>query len=236
MIIYDEMRDPTKLKLWWDKMSEDVKNSYPIDDFSIVDNKFKMQTAVDIGCNIGCFSDMAASAFEKVVAFEPGYYTSVVARTRVNQKNNRNNVHIHNLAVSKDTGNILKLKCDIHDNSLNSGNSSVVYESSIQDYELVTTVSLKKVFQLCEVDFIDYLKIDCEGSEYDILLGNNLSNIGIICGEIHASPYKEFSLARKELLDYIAKDFNISARKHNFFAVNKMFNINPAEYFSGEKI
>lgn len=236
MIVYDEMKDATKLKLWWEKMSKDVRNSYPILDFSKIDNKFKMQTAVDIGCNIGCFSDMAASAFEKVVAFEPGYYTSVVARTKVNQKNNRNNVYIHNLAVSKDTGSVLKLKCDIHDNKLNSGNSSVVYESSIENYELVTTVDLKKVFQLCEVDFIDYLKIDCEGSEYDILLGNDLSKIGIICGEIHGSPYKEFSLAREELLEHIAMNFNISAKKHNFFAVNKMFNINPTKYFAGEKI
>jgi len=236
MIVYDEMKNAINLKLWWDKMYQDVRHSYPISNFTQVDNTFKMKTAVDIGCNIGCFSDMAADSFEKVVSFEPGYYTSVVARTKVNQKNKKNNVHIHNLAVSKNTGDVLKLKCDVHNNSLNSGNSSVVYESSFEEYELVTTVSLEKVFELCEVNFIDYLKIDCEGSEYDILLGKDLSNIGIICGEIRSSPYQEFSLARKELLKHLSVNFNICARKHNFFATNKIFNIDPADYFTGEKL
>ena len=234
MIIYDEMKDPLRLKIWWKKMLKDASHSYPLYDFAKLDPNFKMTTAVDIGCNVGCFSYLAADKFKKVISFEPGYYTSMVARTKVNQKEKKKNVFIHNLAVGKNTGDIVKLTCDTYDGALNSGNSSTVYGSSNEEYDLVTTVSLEKVFDLCESDYIDYLKIDCEGAEYDILLEKDLSKIGIIVGEIHRHPVKDFETARKELLDHISNKFNISAREHNFFAVNKNFNINPIDFFGGK--
>ena len=233
MITFDEMRSKEALSTWWAKMLVDTDHSYPMVDFSTIDETFKMDTCVDIGCNVGAFSYLASSKFKKVVSFEPGYYTSIIARTRLNQKERIKNVFVHNLAVGKNTGDIVKLGCDVHGGERNSGNSSVVYESSIDEYELVTTVSLEKVFELCETDFIDYLKVDCEGSEYDILLGKDLSNIGIIVGEVHRHPNKEFEVARKELLDYLSKNFSIVATRHNFFAVNTKFKIQPSNFFSG---
>lgn len=233
MIIYDEMKNQADLIVWWSKMLADAKHSYPLADFSLLDKNFKMNVCVDIGCNIGAFSYLASPHFKKVISFEPGYLTSVIARTKINQKEKMKNVFIHNLAVGKNTGDILKLCCDVHDGDRNSGNSSVVYESSIGEYELTTTVSLEKVFELCESDFIDYLKIDCEGSEYNILLNKDLSSIGIIVGEIHEHPIKDFEEAKKELLDHISDNFNVVSTKHNFFAVNKEFNIDPLKFFRG---
>jgi FkbM family methyltransferase len=234
MIIYDEMKDSHSLKNWWDQMILDVTHSYPIKNFSQLDSNFKMKTCVDIGCNIGCFSYLASEYFEKIVAFEPGYFTSTIARTKINQKERKRNVFIHNLAVGKNDGDIVKLHCDTHSGQRNSGNSSTVYETENKEYELVTTVSLEKIFSLCETEFIDYLKIDCEGAEYDILLEKDLSKIGMICGEIHGHPTMDFPKARRKLLNHLSLDFNISARKHNFFAINKKFNINPLELFKGE--
>ncbi|MHA1941675.1 MAG: FkbM family methyltransferase [Candidatus Hodarchaeales archaeon] len=235
MIIFDEIKNKNDLLSWWDKMLLDVSHSYPITDFSKIDKNFKMNTCVDIGCNVGCFSYLASKHFTNIVAFEPGYYTSVIARMRLNQKEKIDNVFIHNLAVGENTGDILRLSCSIHDGKMNSGNASTVYSSSEENYELVTTISLEKIFQLCETDFIDYLKIDCEGSEYNILLEKDLTNIGIIVGEIHDHPSKDFETARKELLNYISNSFNLCTTKHNFFAVNKKFNIDPNIFFNGEK-
>ena len=234
MIIYDEMKSPTLLKLWWEKMSQDVANSYPIVDFSLIDNKFKMNTCVDIGCNVGAFSLVASERFKSVVSFEPGYFTSIIARTKLNQQEGKKNIVVYNLAVGKNTGDIVKLRCDTNDGERNSGNATTTYDTDSEEYELITTVSLEKVFELCETDFIDYLKIDCEGAEYDILLDKDLSNIGIICGEIHGHPILGFDVARKKLLNYMSANFNISASRHNFFAVNKKYNIDPTKFYYGD--
>jgi FkbM family methyltransferase len=235
MIVYDEIKDKEKLTLWWNYMLNDVHHSYPIVDFSKFDKNFKMKTCVDIGCNVGCFSFMASKHFDKVVSFEPGYFTSVVARMRVNQKEKINNVFIHNLAVGKNTGDIVKLSCSYNNGQLNSGNASTAYNSNKEEYELVTTVSLETIFDLCESDFIDYLKIDCEGSEYDILLDKDLTNIGIITGEIHGHPTNDFDESRNLLLSHISQNFNIVATRHNFFAVNKKFDIEAEKFFTGQK-
>ena len=234
MIIYDEMKDSHSLKNWWDQMILDVTHSYPIKNFSQLDSNFKMKTCVDIGCNIGCFSYLASKHFKKIIAFEPGYLTSTIARTKINQKEKITNVFIHNLAVGKNDGDIVKLHYDIQRGEKNSGNSSIIYETENNEYELVTTVSLEKIFSLCETEFIDYLKIDCEGAEYDILLEKDLSRIGIICGEIHVHPTMDFLKARTKLLNHMSVHFNISAQRHNFFAVNKKFNISPLKMFPGE--
>ena len=84
MIIYDEMKSPTLLKLWWEKMSQDVANSYPIVDFSLIDNKFKMNTCVDIGCNVGAFSLVASERFKSVVSFD--YCKNKAKSTRRKEK------------------------------------------------------------------------------------------------------------------------------------------------------
>ena len=203
-------------------------------DFSQLDKNFKMDVVVDIGCNVGCFSYIASPYFKKVISFEPGYYTSVVARMRLNQKEKLNNVFVHNLAVGENTGDVLKLSCASHNGELNSGNASTTYPSDAGEYELVTTVSLEKVFELSESQFIDYLKIDCEGAEYDILMNKDLSNIGIIAGEIHRHPTKDFDTAREELLRHLSTNSSISATKHNFFAVNKKFNFDANSLFFGD--
>jgi len=234
MIIFDEIKDKNKLSLWWNKMLVDVKHSYPMINFSQLDKNFKMDVAVDVGCNIGCFSYIASAHFKKVISFEPGYYTSVVARMRLNQKEKLNNVFVHNLAVGENTGDVLKLSCASYNGELNSGNASTTYVSDDDKYELVTTISLEKVFELSETQFIDYLKIDCEGAEYAILMNKDLSNIGIMAGEIHRHPNKDFDTARRELLQHLSTNFSISCTKHNFFAVNKRFNFDANSLFFGD--
>lgn len=233
MIIYDEIKDKDKLAMWWNKMLQEVRSSYMITNFSKIDENFEMKTCVDIGCNVGCFSIIASNYFDKVVSFEPGYFTSVIARRKINEMESINNVFIHNLAVGKSTGDIVKLSCSIHGGELNSGNASTVYESNEDEYELVTTVSLETIFDLCETNFIDYLKIDCEGAEYDILLHKDLSNIGIMTGEIHGHPNGEHDAMRDKLLSHISNNFNLLATEHNFFAVNKKFDIQLDKLFPG---
>ena len=236
IIEYDETKSQAALVEWWNKMYADVLSSYPLIDFSTIDKNFKMKTCVDIGANIGCFSYLAAHHFENVVTFEPSYLISLLAKMKINYEHRFNNVLIHNLAVGKNTGDVVKLRCMPHDGQRNSGNSSTAFDNKTEEYELISTVSLETIFELCNTDFIDYLKIDCEGAEYDILLEKELNNIGIICGELHGRTSMDSLAVKKELLDHISTNFNVLASATNFFAVNKRFKMNPAHFFPREAI
>ena len=234
MLIFDEFKDPAALEQWYAKMRDDCRNSYPLIHFSEIDPSFKTDMCVDIGCNIGQFSLIASHCFKQVVAFEPSYITCLSAKFWLHKENNRRNVTVYNMAVSKNTGDFLNLTCEEHSGKLTSGNASVVHNPQKENYEKVLTISLDDVFRICETDFIDYLKIDCEGSEYDILLGKDITKIGIIVLELHGLPDQNFTETSKELLDYLATEFNIETfGAHNAVAVNKKFLIKPSHLSLG---
>ena len=67
--------------------------------------------------------------------------------------------------------------------------------------EKVNTVSLETMIERVG-GYVDYMKIDCETSEYPLLMGKDLSSIGIISMELH------FQLGEdrcKELVNHIEK-------------------------------
>jgi FkbM family methyltransferase len=54
------------------------------------------------------------------------------------------------------------------------------------DFRTVQTVSLEEILEKYGLDRIDFLKLDCEGSEFSILENTTiLDRIGIILGEYH---------------------------------------------------
>jgi hypothetical protein len=52
---------------------------------------------------------------------------------------------------------------------------------------------------------IDYIKVDCEGCEYDILMGQDLSKIKVLVVEVHGG-YIGMKKAR-ELINYLGTQF-----------------------------
>lgn len=134
------------------------KNPYGIDDIILSENDI----IIDVGANIGMFSIYAHMKFGcKIIAFEP---------IKVNYDNFKRNVllnnlnpdyfEIHNCAISDIEGSELKIgKFDF-----NSGGSSKYY-SYFNNSEICRTETLSKYINPnCK-----FLKLDCEGSEYDIV-------------------------------------------------------------------
>ena len=115
---------------------------------------------IDIGAHIGSFSIYAASLGAKVLAFEPA--TVNFDLLRVNIELNNSLVDIQKLGIM-DTGGEKTLII----REINFGGTS--FFNTAGPSEIVQTVTLKEVFDTENIERCDFLKIDCEGAELNIL-------------------------------------------------------------------
>lgn len=141
-----------------------VENVYRIHESDLARDGAVM---VDIGANIGAVTVYAASlgAHVHVVAVEPerenlDYLVRNVAANHVGDQ-----VSVVELAVSTHAG--------VGSMVPRHGNSTLTYDLTA-DHQ-VGIVSLADLFARNGIDECDVLKIDAEGSEYDIIAGANLT-------------------------------------------------------------
>lgn len=145
-----------------------IRNNVKIKDGDIV---------FDIGANIGFFSIFSASTFpkSKVYSFEPNKENFAILCQSLDA-NKIQNIFPINAALGNEKG-ILKLY-----HSRNTGGHSLVDQSGFMernklaqnDFEDVQVESFKDFLRKEAIQAIDFLKMDIEGGEYDVLL--NLSN------------------------------------------------------------
>jgi FkbM family methyltransferase len=142
--------------------------------------------AVDIGANVGLFSANHSSFFRTIHTYEP--ITVLAEKIKVRDIPN---ITIFNEAVGATTG---KAKMILH-RGMDSGSTTT--EDCLKDVITVFGDTWSDTV-ICEVPMIDletvidrvggridYLKMDCETSEYPILMNKDLSNIGYIGIELH---------------------------------------------------
>ena len=143
-------------------------------------------TVVDIGANIGCFSILAAQKASRVIACEP--HPDNLEILRKNAAINRTtNVEIIPCAISSLTG---KSALFLPEDDTLVGRYSLHHEGGRRSIE-VPCVTLEDLFRQAHLTTIDLMKIDCEGSEYEILYGipgRTLSQIQQIIMECHDFP------------------------------------------------
>lgn len=153
-------------------------------------NEIKLEpndVVIDVGANVGMFSIFINKRFGcKIIAFEPvrENYENFKRNILLNGLNPEN-FEIHNVAVSHKQGE--KIKIGIQE--WNYGGSSVYFNNN-SNFQVCETVNL--------LDYISpdckYLKLDCEGAEYDILPSitekiNYFKYIGIELHELEDSVH-----------------------------------------------
>ncbi len=141
-------------------------------------------TIVDIGAALGDYAVWAAkqTPHGRVIAVEP--YPPSVSLLRSNiDKNRVYNIELFSGAVAAGSGStILKVE-----------QGSIVQNSTAAELKTdqtvtVDTLSLDDLFARFEIGKCDYLKLDCEGGEYEILFSTSkqtLDKIDRICMEVH---------------------------------------------------
>ena len=177
MAIYSPEEDPTihwREGTWdegiWKEVFGDV---YGIHDF-------KGKTVVDIGGHIGSFSRLAVdNGAKEVHSFEAHIENYAVLRLN---SESFENWKPHNMAVWKSdyTPELLWFRaCSVRENT----GGGCVYED-FPDGAPVEPIGLDTIIDA--VGQIDILKLDCEGSEYQILMtSKKLDQVKVIAGEYH---------------------------------------------------
>ena len=171
----------------------------------------KCDTIIDIGAHIGAFSLYSANLSKpgKVYSFEPTKenYALLLENIRMN-----NNLQI--IPINKAVSDIKGVK-EICISQSNTGGHSLI--SSLDDnfstrYNIETT-TLPIFIKENGINKIDLLKMDCEGSEYDILFNcpdKYLKIITKISMEYHNIDNDHNSNKLKEFL--ISKGFNVESK------------------------
>ena len=154
------------------------------DNYKFSDINFNPEDIViDIGGNIGIMSIYLAKKypFLKIITIEPVYRTYMFLLRNI-WLNKITNIFPINCAITGD-GKQLTLYVDY---SISGGASSKVIVTDNHDTITVNSMTLDNIFEMFKLDKVKLLKIDCEGSEYEILYNtNNLSNIEYIRAEFH---------------------------------------------------
>lgn len=195
---------------WLQKRITGVRSAYKIP-------KNISGVAVDIGANIGAFSVVNHENFDKIISFEPASQTFERCKE---QTSSFDNVSVYQYAVGKHSGDTVKLRH--YKDAFYSGNATTLddpkwYNDS--DYEEVETISLEDIYTKFNLNKINYLKIDCEGGEYDFLMKKDISNIDYIAIEIHI----QLGNKGKELLEYLKQTHDVIS--HHGDGVNMHFEI-----------
>lgn len=143
---------------------------------------------IDIGANAGFFSMFAASRFDHplILSYEP-----IPANFKQLEKNRQLNaqcdIHPHQRAVAGQAGEIT-LTFDPSDSFTTSASMTRPQEG---DEIKVTCVTLQDIFETYQLERCDFLKMDCEGAEFDIFYNcpeDILSRIDQIAMEVHKGP------------------------------------------------
>ena len=140
-------------------------------------------TIIDIGAQIGSFSIYAAQEAPRgiIYAYEPESDNFLLLSHNV-RINNCNNVKIYKRAVGLKGKGYLNCSTNVAGHSL----SNILNPS--RKTEIVECVSLQNIFESHDIHRCNFLKIDAEGCEYDILLNlpdNFFARIDKIVFEYH---------------------------------------------------
>ena len=141
-----------------------IKEVFVNNDYKIKSSK-QPKIIIDIGANIGSFSIFAASKMPnaKIFSFEPLRGTFQQLKENISINGFGKQIVPNKMAVYKE-----EKRIKLYDAGI-SGLSSIYRTRNEENFELIKSTTLKNIFEKNKIKTCDYLKIDCEGAEYDIL-------------------------------------------------------------------
>lgn len=172
-------------------------------------------TVVDIGAQIGCYAVHAAGLGARVFAFEP-FPANFAALQRNIALNRLKDVRAFQCAVGAEAGERAMFVPDARDHT---GRYSLFPGRGSQTLA-VPCMSLDDIVREHQLERMDVLKIDCQGSEYEILYGaspETLARIRNIMAECEVFDRPDWSVSA--LREYLgARGFQVTCKDRLLWA------------------
>ena len=194
---------------------------------------------VDIGANVGWFTKLVDETFENCNIFSYELDKDNFYNLKENLEHKKNNILISNTAVIGSNGFTRYWK---HSSNIGGhkpifeGSESYISEGAMPEKILrdmnhrgefvdleIDKITLREIIDNNEIDYIDFLKLDCEGSEYEIL--NHAINHGYcnkvlnMSAELHGKDYDGY----RKLIEDLKKNFDsVKVQRNILFATNKI--------------
>jgi FkbM family methyltransferase len=159
-------------------------------------------TVIDLGANIGTFSIWIYEHAKVIHAIEPSK-ECVELLQQTKDYNNLDRLFIHNLAISGTGG-----MREIDDESDPSGGSWKLTNGTHAQH-LVPTQTIDQFMAEQDLDYVDVLKIDVEGAEYEIIYSTGFRvaapKIQKIIGEFHSDHQVSELVSTLQSLGYLVR-------------------------------
>lgn len=187
-----------------------MSRKYTYQEFIDIDSS---DTVVDVGAYVGGFTTVAATQAREVIACEPAPQTAQALRENVASLEN---VRVVQKAVYNDFGTFqLNLSEDPTDNSL------IKVDSSPLDVtETVETTTIDRLVESLNIEVIDFLKLDGEGVEPEVVKGIKNSEIKKIAVDAGRERFGQESIEEVRSL-LISNGFEVRVDSHMIFARQK---------------
>jgi FkbM family methyltransferase len=198
-------------------VDENVLNeSFEKDLFFTLTPEYRLQPdhiIVDIGAHIGCFSLLAASKATsgKIYSFEPAAETYQLLEKNV-QTNKLSNIKIFQSAVAAKNGTTRLY----HDTLTGNWGHTIIKEVSAES-EMVNCITLESFIESEKIQHIDFIKFNCEGAEFGILINTSPAILRRInCMLILYHGYLEETYSKEQLAEHLSNaGFIIHYRRKN---------------------